>query len=64
MRFVHGFVHGRPLKAALAAPLARRQRRAQPWEARPAHAGPCQHGALNLKPADWIGLVPSCPTGT
>jgi hypothetical protein len=28
------------IKAAPAAPLARRQRRAQPWEARPAHAGP------------------------
>ncbi len=28
------------VKAAPAAPLARRQRRALPWEARPAHAGP------------------------
>jgi len=28
------------IKAAPTAPLARRQRRAQPWEARPSHAGP------------------------
>src|SRR5436190_21495886 len=28
------------IKAAPAAPLARRQRRALPWKARPAHAGP------------------------
>jgi len=27
------------------APLARRQRRAQPWEARPPHAGPHWYGA-------------------
>ena len=27
------------IKAVPAAPLAQRQRRAQPWEARPAHAG-------------------------
>jgi hypothetical protein len=32
------------IKAAPAAPLARRQRRAQPWEARPAHAGPHSPG--------------------
>ena len=31
------------LKAAPTAPLARRQRRALPWEARPAHAGPHPH---------------------
>ena len=31
-------------KAAPAAPLARRQRRALPWEARPAHAGPHSAG--------------------
>ena len=32
------------IKAAPAAPLARRQRRALPWEARPAHAGPNRTG--------------------
>ena len=34
----------------LAAPLARRQRRAQPWKARPAHAGP-QRGRTQIKTA-------------
>jgi hypothetical protein len=41
--------------AAHAAPLARRQRRALPREARPAHAGPHNLGTGNQRfgPADW-----------
>ena len=37
------------LKAAPAAPLARRQRRALPWEARPAHAGPHPRDARSAR---------------
>ena len=37
------------IKAAPAAPLARRQRRALPWKARPPHAGPTAPGSPNRK---------------
>ncbi len=46
-----------------AAPLARRQRRAQPWEARPAHAGPHRAGSRRSRPltrhADRCSAQPS-----
>jgi len=41
---------GHLVKAAPAASLARRQRRAQPWEARLAHAGP--HALAS--PVGWL----------
>src|SRR5579859_1110696 len=43
------------IKAAPAAPLARRQRRAQPWTARPAHAGP--HRYRNTRRSDVCNPV-------
>ena len=54
------------IKRRLAAPLARRQRRALPWEARPPHAGPPHAGPpdhSSSSPAHRrmrSGPVPSC----
>jgi hypothetical protein len=51
-------------------PLARRQRRAQPWEARPAHAGPIRTQDTLIKAAHpsrvpvgrtAVFLAPNCP---